>query len=333
MSGTVKSFSEVVSDFNLSAQTEFNQQYEMLEPELQNFAFKYNAGNVSNTKFFMNMLFGDIKEWKGTQEYEKVDKIIKQQVEHVEYAVEGIEIPKRDFKRAQAANSITGLDMYTKMIGDRALRAKDGPYEIMLDFLLAGDSNVKGTCFDGQNLFDTTHDFSSTPGTQSNLLTGTGTGTAALSTDLKAAISAFKSFHYSTNTGDNSVSKRRPLNKGNMKLVVVCDSSLYSAFNDLRVIENIVVDDAGGSQTNSLRNSFEVVSMPLKNQSDWFVIEVSEPSRKPFLISMEDEGELHLPDENSPALVNLQTLRYAFNGLSFGVAYGAWWKAVKCVNV
>jgi phage major head subunit gpT-like protein len=329
---TVKSFEDIVADFNLSAKTEFNKQYEMLEPELQNFALKYNAGNVSNSKFFINMLFGDVKEWKGTQEYEKVDKVIQQQIDHTEYFVEGVEIFQRDFKRAQAANSITGLDMYTKMIGDRAMRAKDAPYEIMLDLLEAGDASTYGTCFDGQNLFDTTHAFNSTAGSQSNLLTGTGVSTAQLSDDLKSAISALKGFYYETDTGNGANKKKRYLNKSGMKLVVVCDATLYAKFNDLRTIENIVIDTNGGTQSNSLRNTFEVVTRPFTDLNDWYLMEVSNPTAKPFLISMEDEGTLKTPADNPEALTNLQVFRYAYNGLSFGVAYGAWWKAVQVTN-
>jgi hypothetical protein len=36
--------------------------------------------------------------------------------------------------------------------------------------------------------------------------------------------------------------------------------------------------------------------------------------------------------DNPEALTNLQVFRYAYNGLSFGVAYGAWWKIVKVNN-
>lgn len=327
---TVKSFEEVVSDFNLSAMTEFNKQYEMLEPELQNFAFKYNAGDVSNSKFFINMLFGDVKEWQGTQEYEKVDKIIQQQINHKEYYVEGVEIFKRDFKRAQAANSITGLDMYIKMIGDRAARAKDAPFEIMLDLLEAGDASTYGVCFDGQTLFDTDHAFDGVAGSQSNLLTGTGTTLYQLATDLKSALSAMRGFTYSTDTGNTANKKKRMLNRGKLKPVVVCDPSLSQKFEDLRTLEMIA--NNSGSETNSLRNSFEVVVRPFTNASDWYVIDTSNPTQKPFLISMEDEGVLKTPADNPEALTNLQVFRYAYNGLSFGVAYGAWWKIVKVNN-
>lgn len=332
MSGIQKSFSDVVADFNLSAQTEFNKQYEMLEPAFKNAAFRFNAGAVANSKFFINMLFGDVKEWKGTQEYRSVDKIISQQINHVEYFAEGIPIPIREFKRAMAANSITGLDMYIKNIGSLAPRAKDAPYELMIDYLEAGEASTYGTCFDNQNFFDTTHSFNDTAGTQSNLVTGTGISLAQLSADLKTAISELKGYYFETDTGNTATKKRRLLNKGQMKLVVVAPSDLYAKLMDLRTLELIVVDSNGGTQSNSLRNSFELVAHPFADANDWYVMELSESTVKPFLISVEDEGSLHTPQENSEALVNLQQLRYAFNGLSYGVAYGAWWKAIKVKN-
>lgn len=332
MSGTSKSFSDIVADFNLSARTEFNKQYEMLEPAFQNAAFRFNSGAVSSSNFFINMLFGDVKEWKGTQEYESVDKVIKQQINHKEYFVKGLPVLVRDMKRAQAANSITGLDIYIKQIGGLASRAKDAPYELMIDYLEAGQTTTYGTCFDNQALFASTHSFNDVAGNQSNLITGTGTSLAQLSDDLKKAISALKGFYFETDTGSGQVKKKRLLNKGQMKLVVVAPSNLYAKFMDLRTLETIVVDSNGGSQSNSLRSSFELISHPFDDADDWYVMELSESTVKPFLISVEDEGSLHTPQENSEAIVNLQELRYAYNGLSFGVAYGAWWKAIKVNN-
>ena len=332
MSGTQQSIADVVADFNLSARTEFNKQYQELEPELQNLAFKFNSGDVAQSNFYINQLFSTVKEWKGAQTYKKVDEIIKSSIVHVEYEVEGLEIARRDFKRASAANSITGLDMYVKAIGAQAPAAKDAPFEKMLDLLEAGAASTYGTTFDNQNMFDTTHAFDKEAGTQSNLLTGTGTSTAQLSADLKSAISAFKGYTLTVDNASTANNKKRVLNKGQMKLVVVCDSSLYSAFQDLRTLENIVVDTNGGSQTNSLRNSFEVITRPFTDTNDWYVMEVSDPALKPFMISMEDEGALNTPDDQPEAIANLQVMRYAFNGLSYGVGYGAWWKAIKITN-
>ena len=332
MSGTQKSFGQIVEDFNQTAITNFNKQYESLEPELAGLAFKYNSGNVAQSNIFINHLFSTVLDWKGTQPYKSIDDVTKQSIVHKEKCIEGLEIPNREFKRAQSANNVTGLDMYIKSISAQAKQAKDAPFEEVLDLLEAGASDTYGTCFDNQNMFDTTHAFDSSAGSQSNLLTGAGATLAQLSSDMKRAVAALRGFYYSVDKADSANKKKRMLNKGNLNLVVVCDPSLSSLFDDLRTIENIVVDSNGGSQTNSLRNTFSVVVRPMTDTNDWYVIDTSDPLVRPIMISMEDEGKLITPQDNPEALANLQALRYAYNQMSYGLAYGAWWKAVKVSN-
>ena len=180
---TRKSFAEIVDDFNISAQTEFNLQYKKYTPALREFAFKFNSGDVPDVPFLINLMFGGIEEWKGTQQYDKVDKVIEQLVINKDYFIRGIEIEFRKFKRAQAANSITGLDMYTKGIGNFAKKASDGPFRRMLQLLAAGTGTTLGVCFDGEPLFSTSHAFDNVAGSQSNLRTGTGTTSTAQISD------------------------------------------------------------------------------------------------------------------------------------------------------
>lgn len=332
MTGIQKSFVEIVDDFNISAQTEFNKQYKEYSPALKEFAFKFSSGDVPDVPFLINLLFGGIEEWKGTQEYDKVDEVIEQLVINKEWFIRGIEIEHRKFRRAVAANSISGLDMYIKGIGNFAKKAQDGPFRRMLELLAAGTGTTLGTCFDNEPLFSTSHAFDKVAGTQSNLRTGTGTTTAQISDDLKAAMADLIGFFYTIDNNSTADEDKRSLNEDMMRFVVLCDPSLSVKMKDVRTLENIVIDSNGGTQTNTLRNTFEIVTRHFADPNDYYVIDVSDPSVKPFLISMEQEGKLITPQDNQEALANLQTLRYAFNQLSFGNAYGAWWKIVKVNN-
>jgi phage major head subunit gpT-like protein len=109
--------------------------------------------------------------------------------------------------------------------------AKDHPNELALDMLEVGDAATYGTTFDTQNLFDTTHDYATAAGTQSNLLTGTGVTVATVIVDLGSAISALNAFYYKQ--GGTANSKKRKLNK-NMKLLVVCPDELFNVFETIR---------------------------------------------------------------------------------------------------
>lgn len=334
MSGEFNTFDETVERFNLSARTEFNKQYQELDPMLKSLAYKFNSGAVSQSFFYVNLLFSTHKEFKGSQSYKKINKLIKQAITNVEQEIEGVEILTRDFIRAQAANSISGLNMYIESIGNIAREAKNAPFEDVIDLLEQGATNTFGTCFDNQNLFDTTHAFDGQAGSQSNILTGGGTTTALISDDLKTAMSRMRGFNFTVDNKDSAVKKKRKLNGkfGPMKFVVVCHTDLWAAFNDIRKASLLVVDTNGGSQSNTLINQFEIIDHPFTDVNDYYLMDMSEPTVKPFLISMEDEGSLTLPDDNPDAKVNSRTLRYAHKDLSYGLGYGAWWKALKVTN-
>lgn len=332
MSGTSKSFEQIVEEFNIKAKVNFNKKYKEYTPALKQFAFEFDSGDMETTSFFINLLFGSAEEWKGTQEYDEVDKIIEQKISNKEYSVRGIEIPYRKWKRAVATNAITGLDQYIKGISSRAKIAKDEPFRRMLKQLAAGSGTTLGTCFDNEPLFSTSHAFSNTAGTQSNLLAGTGTTSAQISADLKTAMAALVSYYYTMDQDSTDDEDKRGLNEDQMKLVVLCDPSLSSVMKDVRELESLVIDSNGGTQPNNLRNTFEIVTRHFADPSDYYVIDVADEDVKPFLISKEDEGRLITPDDNREALANVQTLRYAFNQLSFGNGYGAWWKIAKINN-
>ena len=206
--------------------------------------------------------------------------------------------------------------------------------KIVFDLLEQGATDTFGTCFDNQTLFSATHDFAGVAGTQSNLVTGTGISTAQISNDLKVAMSRLLGFTFTVDNNDGSVKKKRKLNGkfGNPKWVVVCHTDQWAKFNDIRKAGLLVVDTNGGSQSNTLMNQFEIITHPFADNDDYYLMDMSEPTVKPILISMEDEGSLVTPDDNSEARANLRTLRYAHQDLSYGLGYGAWWKAIKITN-
>ena len=332
MAGEQKSFINIVDDFNIAAQTVFDKEYAEYEPELKDFAYQFNSGAVPSTKFLINLLFGSIKDFKGTIEYRRVDEVIQQLVTNKEFYVEGIEIPNRDFKRAMKANDITGLDMFIKSIGNLVRIARDGPFEKMLELLEAGAGTTLGTCFDNDPLFSTSYAFDKTAGNQSNLITGSGTDPAQISTDIKEAMNRLSGFFYLMDQDSSADEKKRKLNRGQArKLVVLCDPSIEKQVDDVRVLRNLSIS-GGSTQDNTLRNSFSIVTRFFADSNDYYIIDISEPTIKPFLISKEDDGRLLSPQDNPEALSNLQVHRYSYNELSFGNAYGAWWKILKVNN-
>ena len=207
MSGVIASFEETVERFNLSANTQFSKNQIEFNPMLKDLAYKYNSGAISESFFYVNLLFSSHGDFKGTASYKKINELVKQSISNVEKEVVGVEILRREFVRAQQANSISGLSMYLNSIGNLAIEAKNAPFEDAIDLLEQGETNAFGTCFDNQNLHATTHSYSAAAGSQSNLLTGTGTTTAQISVDIKSAMNAMNSFFYQTDQKDGSAKK------------------------------------------------------------------------------------------------------------------------------
>ncbi len=332
MSGVQKTFQNIVDDFNVKTTTVFNKEYAEYEPKLNSLIYEFNSGAVPSTKMLINLLFGTLKPFEGSITYRKVDEIAQQLIPNKEYFVEGIEIANREMKRALQANSISGLDMYIKSIGNLPRIAKDGKIEKTLELLEAGTGSTLGTCFDNEPLFSTSHNFDIASGSQSNLLTGTGTTTAQISADVKKAINAMGGFYRSMDQDDNSNAKKRKLNMGDPNILVLCDPSLRSQMDDLRTLRNLSVS-GGSTQDNTLRNSFDIETRFFNDPNDYYVIDISEPTIRPFFVSKEDEGRLITPTADNPeALANLQMHRYSYSEISFGNAYGAFWKIVKINN-
>lgn len=319
--------SELVSDFNLLAKANFNKSYQELEPTLKGLAYKFNSGNIGSVDFFMNQINSKIKEFKGTRDHITPSTSFKVTIVNKEYDG-AIDILRRDLKRAASVESTLGLNVYADQISSLGKEAKDKPFEDLLDYLEAGDANTYGLTFDGQNLFDTTHAYDNKAGTQSNLLTGTGTTLAQLSTDLKSAMDAIYGFTFTVDKGNAGNVKKRMLNKA-PKFTVVCPPALRSKFEDLKELRYFGAD---GATENSLRNSFEVIVRPFTDANDWYLIDVSEPLVRPFVISEEEAPKLETPEMNPHQLREHKVMTWGIEGMSYGIMYGAWWKATQTTN-
>jgi len=319
---------EVVEKFNVVANTAYNKAYQELEPELKSLAYEFDSGDVKETTFPVTRIFSNTHLFTGDREHRNPADAWLFSIVNKEYD-DSVDILRRDLMRAARANNITGLDLYTGSIEAMAEGAKENPFESLLTMLEFGDASTYGTTFDGQNFFDTTHDFNNAAGTQSNLLTGTGFTLATLLTDLKAAMAAMDGFTLTMNPESSLNAKLRKLNNKTGKYLVVCSPKLKPLFNDLRMMEVIGND---GATTNTLRNTFEVVSRPFTDANDWYLLDVAETRIKPFNISMEERPKLETPEMNEQQLREHKMMTWGIEGFSYGIGYGAWWKAVMTTN-
>lgn len=316
---------DLVEKFNIAVDTAFNKGYAELEPQIAGLAYEFMSGDVSSTKFPITKIMSKIRKFTGNRKHMSPADAFYVSISNEEFDG-AIDVPRRDLKRAMAANSITGLDMFVKEINALGSEAKETPYEDLLDLVEQGHTSTYGTTFDAQNFFDTTHAFDNKAGTQSNLLTGTGVTEAAITTDLLAAFSALRSFYYTMDSEDGGNKKKRKLNK-TLAMTLICDDSLVEIFEKINGAEYL------DGKTNNLKGRLaNIVGRPLADANDWFIFEVSEANVKPFIISMEERPMVEAPSNYDYNLKEHKVLTWGIEGFSFGKGYGAWWKGIKTTN-
>lgn len=320
-------FKELIEKFNIAANTAFNKGYQELEPGLKDFAYKFMSGDVPSTDFPITKIMSKISEFTGNRKHNSPADGFLITIKNKEFDG-SVDIPRRDMKRAMKTNSLTGLDLFVKEIAALGEEAKDTPFEAVLDMVEAGHTNTYGTCFDGQNLYDTTHAFDNKAGTQSNIVTGTGTTAAQVAADLKKAFTALRSFYHNMDSEGNMDSKKRMLNKRTVQIKVLCPSEMVETFEDLNKAEYLA-----DGVTNTMRGRIqEVIARPLGDSDDWYVVDFSESNVRPIILSEEEAPLLDTPSASDNNVKEHKVYTYGLEGFSWGKGYGAWWKTVKVAN-
>jgi len=196
-------------------------------------------------------------------------------------------------------------------INDLAKRAKTHPRKLFYDALIAGATNL---CYDGQAFFSTSHSEGDS-GTQSNLLTGTGSTVAQLKVDLNAAISAMRS--YKDDQGE-------PFNEGEMKLKIVAPVALEGNLRELLNAQII------SNTTNTLKGIASLeLSSRLTDANDWYLINTA-GAVKPFIMQERRKLTFEALEKGEKAFMS-KKFHYGVD-YRVGFGYGLWQKAVKTVN-
>lgn len=318
---------DLVAEFNVVARIEYNRSYQEFNPQFADLLYEYESGPVAESTFpFFEFLKG-MEEFTGTRSHQTFPSGYKFTVVNKEWDM-AVDIPRKDIERASnmGAMRLKGLNPYKLRIAEMPKIAKDHPVELAFDMLEAGDASTYGTTFDTQNMFDTTHNYGITAGTQSNLLTGNGVSTSAnIETDLEAVAEAFDGFYYFQ--GGTGNAKKRKLNKNwNGKMRIVCPIGLGEQFRQLNTKDRL-----SSGESNPWKGRLEVVTHHFTDTTDWYAVLVDDPVFRPFLYQVEKPVELDMPTLQDESAREKKILSYGAYG-RYNVAYGAWWKAIQVTN-
>jgi len=264
---------------------------------------KYNVTPSESNNYPFSKFMGGMKEKLGARKYQTPNQAYNMAIPNVEYD-DGMVLERVKFERAAAAamkNPLSGLNIYQDQIDSFQTRAVDHPIEKAMVLLENGDANTYGVCIDGQNLFDTTHDYGNAAGTQDNTVSGGGETLALVHADVMTAIGKIEGFYW---TGSDDA--KRLLNP--------------------RVTNNIST-----SVTNEAKGYIgEIHVWPFTDGDDYYVVDVSDDMR-PILFQEEKALEFTTPNLQSESYTEEGLLKYGANYRG-GFGYGAWWKAVMVTN-
>jgi len=322
---------DIVALYNVKARTEYNRSYQDMEPEFKSLVFEYNSGFVSSIDFPFTEFLKGMEEFTGTRTHQLFPIGYKFTVTNKEYDM-ALDIPIKDLERAaeasNAGNMFPGLDLFSLRISEMAKQAKDDPYERAFEMLEAGDANTYGVCFDQQNLYDTTHSYTTSAGSQSNIVAGTAGDdytSTSLHADIITVMSTFASFTYQQ--GGSANKKLRKLNSKPGKILIIAPSEMEGLLFSLQQSEFLA-----SGVSNTVRNKFTYVTRPFTDTDDWYAIyQDSETMFKPFLYQIEKPTTLDMPSPQDDIAREKKAYTYGAYG-RYVVAYGAWWKTIMIQN-
>jgi len=207
-------------------------------------------------------------------------------------------------------------DIYSPRIQEMAENAARLPFNLINDLIVAGTTEL---CYDGQYFFDNDHSEGDS-GTQNNLLDGTGTSLAQITSNFytaKAALMGFKD------------DKGEPLFPSDFRPLVVIPNSgtMVERWNTLRAA-NLV----GGGNSNLLQNQFDLLVNPKwTDANDWCMFRLDRPM-KPFIrVNRQDPVYRDNFDSKSDDVFK-RKIGLASVEARCAMTYGLWQCAVKVVN-
>jgi|GEM_PF-2500039 len=322
--------SQLVESYNVVARTEYNKAFSDQEPIFKDMCFEYNSGLVESKTFVFTDFLGEIEEFTGSRVHETFPDGYEFTVTNKEWD-KGVDVLRKHIERAsklmEVGDQITQLNLYTIRIGELGKMSKNKPYELAFTMLEAGDASTFGTCFDGQNLFDTTHSYSTAAGAQSNQVTGTGSIAyleASLHADIISVRTRFASFFIQQ--GGSSNARKRKLNQGNARMHIVAPVELDGLLWNIQTKTKLA-----NGEDNVLKDAFDYTTRHFTDTDDWYALLLDEKMFRPFLYQVEVPFELDMPKITDDSARENKLFTWGTYG-RFNVAYGAWWKAIQVVN-
>lgn len=190
-------------------------------------------------------------------------------------------------------------------------------WEALISTVTSGSSTP---CYDGQNFFSTTHSEESS-GTQSNLVSGTGTTQTAIQTDFQTARQTM--WRYKDNKG-------RPMQlKGNLVVAPPELEQVFLVLLNSQFYPGGLGATGAATESNPWYHAADLLIDPyLTDTNDWYLLCTTEPI-KPFIMTDRKPPEFVALDNPQDARVFMnRSFAYGVDN-RFAFGYGLWQMALN----
>lgn len=333
-----KKLENILLRFNQIAKTGFAKSYQEHDPRLSSLAISVNSSSVASIKYLFYQFISGLRLFTGNRIYDSFPDTYQFAVANKTFD-KALEILVDTFEEAVKIGNdgkLEGIDPYTATINSLGPLAKDHPFELMVTMIENGTSStpLSGigipdtiTCLDTEPLFSLLHDYKDVPGTQENIMTGTGVTTASLKDDLLDALARFATFFYAQNGSANA--EKRSLNKMITEFNIHCPVALFGKFVDLKKTEGIV---ARGDNTVS---SFikDIIPHQFTDVNDYYIELLNKENAfmRPFINQIRKLPIITLASPTDQSVKDNDMLQYGVRAKHM-VGAGAWWKMIKVTN-
>jgi len=190
-----------------------------------------------------------------------------------------------------------------------------------IDELLYQALTDNGTGYDGAAFFSNTHPARGEGSAQDNLLTGTGTTTAALKTDIQAAIAALKDF-----TDERGKPFTPMLNSAD--LVILCPPAIEWTMRE--ALEATIISNTSNVLAGVVGQVIATPWLTPTDANDWYLLYTGH-TLKPLIFQDRMGVEFNALEQDSEAGFMRELYLYGVRA-RYNVGYGFWQHAVKTTN-
>ncbi len=321
---------------NLVVSADFQRGYPEGAQNMRQLIFSRNMGFTEEVVFPFGGFVKPMVEFDGSRKHNSLADVQEFIIRNREYDT-SVDIEVKVLERAGAMaelHQMEMLDQPRRQVNDMLRQARDNFLRLVFLLIKNGSTSLLGVTFDGEPLFSPTHStVVDTPGTQSNIVVGTGETVSDIDNGITAVITRLSEFvweedNQSPDEGLTMLNEFENVDDILKKIVFVIPQELSGNFS--RLSKSGLLNNSTGVNTN-LNYIIKPLSQNGGDANDWHAFLLDEEDKKPFYRQIEKEVTPDFPTSQDESVREKNIMSWGSKSREV-VCPSAWWKAIKVTN-